>query len=178
MTWEPEEFDDLAGELRRRMAAEFRSEAEEVERLVQLQRRRKAVLRDVATAAMHQGQGVTVRCLGEEWSGELLAVGSDYLSLLTATHFIEARLDSIVIGLTPARQGGRTGKPASDTFKARLTEFELTGEAVTLRCSSPILEVSGVIEVVATDHVEMRLPTERCYLPLDGVVMAIRSRPE
>lgn len=173
-----EEFDDLAAELRRRVAAEFRSEAEEVEHLVQLQRRRKALLRDVATAAMHQGQGVTIRCLGEEWSGELLAVGSDYLSLLTASHFLEARLGSIAIGLTPARQGGRTGKPASDSFRARLTEFELTGEELTLRSSSPIVEATGVIEVVATDHVEVRLAAERCYLPLDGIVMAIRSRPE
>ena len=38
MTWEPGEFDDLAAELRRRVAAEFRSEAEEVEHLVELQR--------------------------------------------------------------------------------------------------------------------------------------------
>jgi hypothetical protein len=178
MTWEPEEFDDLAAELRRRVAAEFRSEAEEVERLVQLQRRRKAVLRDVATAAMHQGQGVTLRCLEDEWSGELLAVGTDYLSLRTGTHFLDARLDSIAIRLTRARKGGRTGKPASGTFKARLTEFELTGEEVTLRCSRPIIEVTGVIDVVATDHVEMRLPNERCYVPLDGVVMAIRPLPE
>jgi hypothetical protein len=178
MTWEPEEFDDLAAELRRRVAAEFRSEAEEIEHLVQLQRRRKALLRDVATTAMHQGQGVTVRCFEREWSGELLAVGSDYLSLLTASHFVEARLDSIALGLTPARQGGRTGRPASETFRARLTEFELTGEKLSLQCNSPILEATGVIEVVGIDHVEMRLPTERCYLPLDGVVMAIRPRPK
>ena len=178
MKWEPEEFDDLAAELRRRVAAEFRSEAEEVELLVQLQRRRKAILRDVATTAMHQGYGVTVHCFESKWSGELLAVGSDYLSLLTASHFLEARFDSIAIGLTPARQGGRTGRPASETFRARLTEFEITGEELTLRCSAPLLEAKGVIEVVAADHVEMRLPTERCYLPLDGVVMAIRSRPE
>ena len=178
MTWEPEEFDDLAAELRHRVAAEFRSEAEEIEYLVRLQRRRKSALRDVATTAMHQGQEVKVRGLGAEWSGELLAVGSDYLSLRTATVFLEARLDSIAIGLTPARWGGRTGKPASATFKARLTEFELTGEQVTIRCKSPVVEVSGVIEVVATDHIEVRLETERCYLPLDGIVMAIRSRPE
>ena len=178
MTWEPEEFDDLASELRRRVAAEFRSEAEEVERLVQLQRRRRAILREVATTAMHQGHRVTVHCFESEWSGELLAVGSDYLSLLTNSHFLEARLDAIAIGFTPARQGGRTGRPASETFRARLAEFEVTGEELTLRCNSPLLEVRGVIGVVATDHVEMRLPTERCYLPLDGVVMAIRSRPE
>ena len=178
MNWEPEEFDDLAAELRQRVAAEFRSEAEEVELLVQLQRRRRAILRDVATTAMHQGHGVTVHCFESKWSGELLAVGSDYLSLLTATHFIEAKLDSIAITLSPARQGGRTGRPASETFRARLTEFELTGEELTLRCSSPLLEERGVIDVVATDHVEMRLPNERCYLPLDGVVMALRSRPE
>lgn len=178
MRWKPEEFDDLAAELRRRVAAEFRSEAEEVELLVQLQRRRKAILRDVATTAMHQGHGVTVHCLESNWSGEVLAVGSDYLSLLTATHFIEARLDSIAIALSPSRKGGRTGRPASATFRARLTEFELTREEVTLRCRSPLLEASGVIEVVATDHIEVSLPTGRCYLPLDGVVMAIRSRPE
>jgi hypothetical protein len=178
MTWEPEEFDDLAAELRRRVAAEFRSEAEEVELLVQLQRRRKATLRDVATTAMHQGHGVTVLCFGNMWSGELLAVGSDYLSLLTASNFLEARLDSITMGLTPVRQGGRTGRPASETFRARLTEFELTGEELTLRCISPLFEATGVIEVVASDHVEMRIATDRCFLPLDGVVMAIRSRPE
>jgi hypothetical protein len=178
MRWEPEEFDDLAAELRRRVAAEFRSEAEEVELLVQLQRRRHASLRDVATMAMHQGHGVTVHCLEGNWSGELLAVGSDYLSLLTGTHFVEARLDSIAIALSPAREGGRAGKPASATFRARLTEFELTGEELTLRCKSPLFEARGVIEVVATDHVEVRLATGRYYLPLDGVVMAIRSRPE
>jgi len=178
MTWQPEEFDDLAEELRRRVAAEFRSEAEEVERLVELQRRRKAVLRDVANAAMHQGQGVTLRALGGEWIGELLAVGTDYLSLQTSTQLIDAKLDSIAIGLTPARQGGRSGKPASKTFRARLTEYELSGEEVTLRCHLPHLEVLGTIDVVAADHVEMRCPRERCYLPLDGVFLVIRPRLE
>jgi len=178
MTWQPEEFDDLAEELRRRVAAEFRSEAEEVERLVQLQRRRRAVLRDVANAAMHQGQGVTIRGFGDEWSGELLAVGTDYLSLRTPTQLLDARLDSIAIGLTPARQGGRSGVPGSDTFKARLTEFEQTGEEVILRCRQPDLEVTGIINVVATDHIEIRCPDERCYVPLGGVFLVIRPRLE
>ena len=177
MTWESEDFDDLAAELRRRVASEFRSEAEEVERLVHLQRKRKAILRDIVTSAMHQGQGVTLRSDGREWTGELLGVGTDYLSLKTATHLVDARLGSIAMSFTPARQGGRTGKLASATFKARLTELEMVGEEVTLR-SIPIGEISGLIEVVATDHVEMKLPTERCYLPLDSVVMVIRPLPE
>ena len=54
----------------------------------------------------------------------------------------------------------------------------MTREEITLRCSTPLVEITGVIEVVATDHIEVKLPTERCYLPIDGVVMAIRSRPE
>jgi hypothetical protein len=178
MTGLPEEFDSLAEELRRRVAADFRSEAEEVERLVQLQRRRKATLRDIATAAMHQGQEVRLRGSGEEWVGELMAVGSDYLSLKTATQILEAKLDSIVIGLVPARQGGRTGKPASETFKARLAEFESTGEEVTVRSRQPVIEVTGVIEVVAADHIEMNCPAERCYLPIDGVFMVIRPLSE
>jgi hypothetical protein len=177
MTWRPEEFDELAEELRRRVAAEFRNEAQEVERLVHLQRRRNAHLRDVATAAMHQGQGVTVQVLGDEWSGEVLSVGTDYLSLKTATQLLDARLDSIAIWLIPARQGGSVGKPASDTFKARLTEFEMSEELVTLRSRIPVIEVTGVIEVVATDHIEVSCP-ERIYLPLDGVFAAIRPLPE
>ena len=178
MTWRPEEFEGLAEELRRRVAADFRDEAEEVERLMQLQRRRKAFLRDVATTAMHQGQGVSLRGFGEEWIGELIAVGSDYLSLQTATQFLDARLDSVLIGLTPARQGGRTGKPASDTFKARLAEFESTGEEVTVRSRRPVLEATGMIEVVAADHIEMRCPDERCYLPIDGICLVIRPLSE
>jgi len=178
MTWRPEEFESLAEELRRRVAADFRGEAEEVERLVQLQRRRKAFLREIATAAMHQGQGVSLRGFGEEWIGELIAVGHDYLSLKTATQFIDARLDSMMIGLIPARQGGRTGKPASDTFKARLAEFESTGEEVTVRSRQPIIEATGIIEVVAADHVEMRCPNERCYLPVDGIFSVIRPLSE
>ena len=178
MIWSPEDFDSLAEELRRRVAADFRGEAEEVERLVQLQRRRKAYIRDIATAAMHQGQGVRLRGFGEEWIGELMAVGSDYLSLKTATQVLDARLDSIVMGLIPARHGGRTGKPASDTFKARLAEFEATGEEVTVRSRQPIIETTGIIEVVATDHIEIRCPAERCYLPFDGVFLVIRPLSE
>ena len=177
MTWRPEEFDELAQELRRRVAAEFRTEAEEVERLVHLQRRRNFHLRDIANAAMHQGRGVTVRSLGGEWSGEVLAVGTDYLSVGTATQLLDASLDSIAIGLTPARQGGRTAKPASDTFRARLTEFEMSGSLVTLLSRIPVIEVTGIIEVVATDHIEVRCP-ERTFLPIDGVFAAIRSLPE
>ena len=177
MTWRPEEFDELAEELRRRVAAEFRSEAEEVERLVHLQRRRNARLRDIAIAAMHQGQGVTVRGFGDEWSGEVLSVGTDYLSMKTATQLLDAKLDSIAIGLTPATQGGRSAKAASETFKARLAEFEISGDLVTLRSRIPVIEVTGVIDVVATDHIEVRCP-EPIYLPLEGIFAAIRPLPQ
>ena len=178
MTWQPEEFEELAGELRRRVEAEFRSEAEEVEHLAQLQRKRKAVLRDVARTAMHQGQRVTLSSAGDEWSGELLAVGADYLTLQTRAVLLDARLDSVALRLAPAREGGHTGQPGSDTFKARLTEFEMTGEELRVRCRVPVIELTGVIDVVAADHVEMRCPDERCYLPLDGVFMVIRPLPE
>ena len=178
MTWQPEEFDDLAEELRRRVEAEFRSEAEEVERLVQLQRRRHAVLRDIAITAMHQGQRVTVSTAGDEWTGELVAVGADYLSLKTPALLVDTRLDAVAMRLVPAREGGHMGKPESATFKARLSEFEMTGEELTVRCRIPVIEVTGVIAVVALDHVEIRSLDERCYLPLDGVFMVIRPLPE
>ena len=178
MTRQPDDFDDLAAELRRRIGAEFRDEAEEVERLVELQRERKSTLRDVAMAAMHRGQRVALRIFEEEWTGELIGVGSDYLSLRTPTVFLDARLDSVAITTPRAREGGRTAKAASETFRARLAEFESTGERVTVRSRLPVIEVAGVIGVVAADHVVVNCPDERCYLPFNGIFMVIRPLPD
>ena len=104
-------------------------------------------------------------------------MGTDYLSIKTATQLLDARLDSIAIGLTPARQGGRSAKAASETFKARLAEFEISGDLVTLRSRIPVIEVTGVIDVVAADHIEVRCP-EPIYLPLEGIFAAIRPLPQ
>jgi len=84
LTWRPDDFEELGSELRRRMGAEMRDEAEEVERLADLQRRRRGSLQDVVRAAMHRGDSVTVAIGKHSWKGTLRVVGEDYLRLENA----------------------------------------------------------------------------------------------
>ncbi|HEX2421082.1 MAG TPA: hypothetical protein VHL55_05740, partial [Acidimicrobiia bacterium] len=92
MTWQPEDFEELGSELRRRMGAEIRDEAEEVERLADLQRRRRSSLGEVARSAMHRGDSVTVTIGQRSWKGTLRAVGDDYLRLESGQVVLEAPL--------------------------------------------------------------------------------------
>jgi len=164
LTWQPEDFEELGSELRRRMGAEIRDEAEEIERLADLQRRRRSSLGEVARSAMHRGDSVTVTIGQRSWKGTLRAVGDDYLRLESGRVVLEAPLGEGVLSTEPSRSGGHSGKPASATWRARLAEIaaEQTAVHVLVRGSE---EVVGRIEVVATDHLEVaaEYPT---YIPL------------
>jgi hypothetical protein len=175
MSWQPDDFDDLAEELRRRMGNEFREEAEEVERLTNLQRRRKASLSEVALAAMHRGDQVTIHARTGDWTGELLAVGDDYVSLQAPNGTIEALLDGVAFQVVPSRTGGRSGKAAAATWKARLSEFALSGETVTVVAPDLGLEVIGAIELIARDHAVIINETGRTYIPLLSLAIVLRS---
>jgi hypothetical protein len=74
----------------------------------------------------------------------------------------------------PSRSGGQSARPSSATFRARLAEFEQTGETVNLVTFEPDLEETGVIEVVAADHIDFVTADSRIYLPIAAVVFAIR----
>jgi hypothetical protein len=164
LTWQPEDFEELGSELRRRMGAEIRDEAEETERLADLQRRRRSSLGEVARNAMHRGDSVTVAVGQRSWKGILRAVGEDYLRLESGQIVLESPLGEVVVSTEPSRFGGQSGKPASATWRARLAEIaaEETTVHVLVRGSE---DVVGRIEVVATDHLEVsaEYPT---YIPL------------
>lgn len=175
MSWRPDDFDELAAELRRRMGNEFREEAEEVERLTDLQRRRRANLWEVALAAMHRGDQVTIQTRTGTWSGELAAVGDDYVSLQAPNGIIEALLDEVALRVLPSRTGGRSGRAAAATWKARLSEFALSGETVTVVAPDLGLEITGVIELIARDHAVVDDGTARTYIPLRSLAIVLRS---
>ena len=177
MTWQPDDFEELAGELRRRVGHEFRDEAEEVERLTDLQRRRRAGLADVALAAMHRGDEVTIRTRAGSWSGTLAAVGDDYVSLEGSGFVVDALLEGVVLEVVASRTGGRSGKAAAATWKARLAEFALSGETVTVLAPEQGVEATGVIEHVARDHVALNTGPTRTYVPLASLVIVLRSFP-
>ncbi|MGH8926258.1 MAG: hypothetical protein ACRDWA_16750 [Acidimicrobiia bacterium] len=174
LTWQPDDFEELGSELRRRMGAEMRDEAEEVERLSDLQRRRRNSLAETARTAMHRGDSVTIAIGERAWKGTLRAVGEDYLRLESSQIVVECPLAAVVVRTERSRSGGQSGKPASATWRARLAELaaEKMTVHVLVRGSTDIL---GIIEVVATDHIEVaaEYPT---YIPL-GLVEAITFVP-
>ena len=156
MTWRPEDFDDLAGHLRRQMGGEFRDEAAEVERLTDLQRRRKQTLRDVAQMAMNSGYRASVAIGDRHWQGEISGVGSDYIRLTTDHAVVEApRMRSASPWCRRARSG-RSEQLAAITWQARLAELAMDEARVTL--ATPEGDLSGRIVLVAVDHLEIEEP--------------------
>jgi len=176
VSWPNDEFDDLAAELRRRVGAEFMQESAEIEQLAEQQRRRRADLAESARGAMHRGDRVTLTCQTGRWSGQLWAVGDDYLVLETIDTWVEAHLPSVGLELEPSRSGGRSGSPASATWRARLTELELEGDSVSVVAPQANVEVSGKIEVVALDHLAIAAGDRRSLLPISMVAVVLRQR--
>lgn len=170
MTWRPEDFEDLAGHLRRQIGSEFREEAEEVERLTELQRRRKQTMSDVATKAMHAGDGATVAIGSRRWQGSIVGVGDDYLILNTNRTVIEAPFLAITLRLERSRSGGNIAKPLATTWVARLAELAMAEEHVTLVTVAEELE--GQIVLLATDHIEFE---GSVYVSIVNVKAVIRS---
>ena len=174
MTWDPDDFEELGSELRRRMGAEIREEAEEIEQLADLQRRRKSSLNDVATSAMHRGDSVTIAIGERSWKGALQAVGEDYLRLGTGQVVVECPSAAAIITTERSRAGGHSGRPASSTWRARLAEIAADEKTVRIVVSG-FEDVVGRIEVVATDHLEVS-GENPSYIPL-SLVVAITFAP-
>jgi hypothetical protein len=176
MSWRDDEFNDLAAELRQRVGGEFVLESEEIEQLAEQQRRRRADLAESARRAMHRGDRVTITCQKGRWAGHVWAVGDDYLVLEAIDTWVEAHLPSVGLEIEPARSGGRSGSPASATWRARLTELELEGAVVRVVAPAANVEASGRIEVVATDHIAITTGDRLAVLPISMVAIVIRPR--
>ncbi|CAN5282820.1 hypothetical protein BH18ACT5_BH18ACT5_15540 [soil metagenome] len=170
MTWRPEDFDDLARDLRRRMGAEFRDEAEEVERLTDLQRRRKQTLAEVARRAMHAGDAATLAIGNRTWRGLIDEVGSDYVKVHTGTAVVEAPFHVVRLALEPTRAGGHNRTPDASTWIARLGELAMAETQLTLVIDGNDLE--GRIVLVATDHLEFEASV---YVAIENVRAVVRS---
>jgi len=175
MTWQEGEFEELGAELRRRVGAEFEDEAAELERLAVIQRKRRGSIADAAQASMHGGDRVTFVTAAGSWSGHLVMVGADYAALVSGELIIEAHLLSITLLTEPSRSGGKSGVPASSTWRARLAEIEMNKERVSIFIGQD--ERVGFISVVAADYLEFVSDEEHWVLPLSAVTFFIRPRP-
>lgn len=157
--------------------AEFVEEAEITESETQTGRERRNGLADIALAAMHRGDTVTARFADVVVTGEISAVGTDYISIETPYETADLRLGYFALSVSKRAQGGKSGSPGSATLKARLAEYEQTGETVSLVLRDGRKWDASRLHVVATDHVAIGHEGEpRTYLPLAEIAAAFRSR--
>lgn len=163
--WKDDELGELARELRQGAGAELRAEAEVLETETQQGRLRNRDLAGVAQEVARRGDTVSALMAGLTVRGEVAHVGSDYISIDTPTEHHDIRLSACALLVERSTQGGFTPRGGSVTIRARLAEFEQTGEVVEIRAPSLGVTVRGRILVAAADHV--------CLANLDGVEMVI-----
>lgn len=170
-------YDDLARELRRGAGAEMREEAEITELETRQGRLRRRRLADVAAEAMHRGDRVTVEIRDRRLVGTAVFVGDDYLTLETATEVADVRLDRAVLWVARRPAGGHASRGGSRTLRARLGEYEHTGETVTVVAPAIPAETAGQISVAAVDHVLVSTTDGEVVVPLPLIELVVRPRP-
>lgn len=170
-------YEELARELRQGVGAEWRDEAEVTERETHLGSLRKRLMADVAREAMHRGDVVTVMVGGRSVKGSVMFVGTDYLVLQTASQTLDIVLDRAVMRIEAQPGGGHTTRGGSATFKARLAEYEQTGEPVTLHLTGGASQQAGRILVAAVDHcITEDAEGARSHTPVALIEMIARQR--
>lgn len=175
--WPQDPLEELARELRQAVGAEFRAEAEITEQETHVGRLRRLGLADVAKAAMHRGDKISLITGYKTITGIPVFTGKDYLVCETSSEIVDAPFDRVIIRVEPHASGGHTTRGGAITFKARLAELEQTGEAVTLISADAGFEVLGTLAVVAKDHcIVQTTDGPRFHLPISQIAMIVRPR--
>jgi hypothetical protein len=172
----PPHLTDFAAELRSSTGAEILEELEITETETELGRLRKRSVQEVWEAAMHRGDLVTaVTGLGTV-TGLVDYVGKDYSTVVGGDSVWDLRTDRAVISqIRRSPAGGHTVTGGSNTFKARLAEYEATGETVTLIIPARSMEAHGRIALVAVDHAAVVDQSETFTIPIDLIEVVRRT---
>jgi hypothetical protein len=177
--WPNDPLESLARELRQTVGAELRAEAEITEHETHIGRLRRLAMSDIARAAMNRGDVVSLITATHTITGTLEYVGKDYLVCRTSAEIVDAPFERIVVRVERRPQGGHDARGGSITFRARLSEFEHSGELVTLTTADAALEIRGRIAVVTTDHCIVEDPDgPRFHVPISQIVLVIRQRSD
>ena len=170
-------FEELARELRRGVGAEWKDEAEITELETRLGELRKRRLSDIAREAMHRGDLVSVTVGTRTLTGSPMFVGKDYLVLQTPAITVDVVLDRALMSIRQKPEGGHTTRGGSATFRARLAEYEHTGEPVTFHLMGGADDLTGRIIVAAADHCTMTTAEDqRVHVPVPLIDMISRPR--
>lgn len=177
--WPIDPLEELARELRQTVGAELRAEAEITEQETHLGRLRRLRMSDVARAAMHRGDLVSLITSTRTVTGVPVYVGKDYLVCQTPTEVVDAPFERVVIRVERRPAGGHTTRGGSITFKARLSELEQSGEMVTMTTAEASIEIRGRVAIAATDHCIIEDPEgPRFHVPISQIALVIRPRSD
>lgn len=171
------ELGDLGAELRQRVEHEFRWEAEELESDAEKLRTRGRTIGDVAQELMEQGDTVAVVSGTTTVTGPVIYAGGDLAVLQTGHALASVHLNGPIIMRIAARsqKGGVSADRGSGSFKARLAEFEQTGEVITLIVGGTADTLDGRVTTVGKDHIIVtgRDGTE-WLTPLANIALALQ----
>lgn len=179
MTEWDDPIEELARDLRQGVGSELWAEAEATEFDTNIGRLRRLDLADVARSAMHRGDIVSLVTATATITGIPVFTGRDYLVVQTPSEIVDAPFERVLIKVEAQPAGGHTTRGGAITFRARLGEYEQTGETVTIIAADTGVELTGRIAVVATDHCVVEdLDGGRTHVPISQVSMVVRPRPD
>lgn len=148
--------DDGFDDVRARLSAEARAEAEEAERLAALQARRRRGLGDVARDLAARGDVVAVSVGDGSVRGSIVSAGPDRLTMSTRrgrVHVALGRIKSLRVVGPPEAAAVRACGDVGGALVAILRSLELAQAEVAITVPEPH---RGRLVVVANDHVVLR----------------------
>ena len=149
-----DQLDDLGRELRERVGADMRLEAEMLEYDAALVEKRRRSMADLAIEYVSRGDDVTALAGAKSIRGRLIYARGTLATIQTGTGTADLHL---VPGLAlrideRATEGGITPRTGADSLRARLLEYNLREQPIELWAPTHHIEVSGRIEAVGKDH--------------------------
>lgn len=172
-----DEFDDAI----RRFRHERREFEEEVEAGVEQLERSRRTLDEVVLEFMHRGDTLRVSVGAHSWSGQVVHVAPELLTLRTpAESEIDVALDAITSIRVVARSPSGDGNPPTShpgSLLARLRELTVNDdEEVEIAGALLDTPITGCVVGVAPSHVEVRARDGgEWVLPLAEVGFVIRQ---
>lgn len=162
------------------MRAEWRAEQEAAARDAVEAWQHGRTLVDVLVDCMHRGDRVALDAAGHRVIGEVADVGPDVVSLMALSGRVDVHLaPSVPLHVQVderARYGGHRSDGSAPSFRARLLEWETSGEEVSLATLADAETFDGVLQVGAdVVVVRTRLGAEH-YLPLAAVVSVTKRQ--
>jgi hypothetical protein len=170
-----QDLEEVAAAIR----SEIRLEAEEAEREAAISAAMRRDLSDVARELMAHGDTIALDVGQRIFVGPIVAVGTDVVTVEAGSWRVDVNLHALqrMRVLKRARSGGRRGSlGGTASFRARLLELQLSGDAIeagTVASDEPII---GPVALVGCDHVAVgEEGGPEWFLPLASLAF-VRSR--